>query len=162
MRLTPLSLKRTVLLVEDYPPDRETCRRYLEEGGYTVVTVADYHAAVAALEGNAPTVVCVDITLPRESGYELCEYMRTEPRCLSIPILVMSDRASPEDMAYAEQVGGNAFLKKPFTRARLLKYLSALLDGANASRPSVRRLQRTDPPPPRPPPPQPPPSSRKI
>ncbi|MDB4993207.1 MAG: response regulator [Myxococcaceae bacterium] len=150
MRMTPLAHKRTVLLVEDYPPDRESFRKYLEEGGYHVVTANDYAAAVAALQAakKPPHVVCADLTLPRESGYELCEFMRKEPRFLSVPILVMSDRVSPEDMAYAEQVGANAFLKKPFTRERMLKYVTALLDGANASRPSVRRLKHTDPPPP--------------
>jgi CheY-like chemotaxis protein len=149
MSITPLAHRRTVLLVEDYPPDRETFRRYLEEGGYNVVTAADYQAAVTALQTTKKIhVVCADLTLPRESGYELCEHMRREPRVSSIPILVMSDRVSPEDMAYAEQVGANAFLKKPFTRERMLKYVTALLDGANASRPSVRRLKHTDPPPP--------------
>lgn len=137
--------KRSVLLVEDYPPDRDTCRRYLENGGYAVVTAADYHAAINALETAIPSAVCLDLTLPRESGYELCEYIRKQVRLANVPLLVMSDRTSPEDMAHAENVGANAFLKKPFTGDRLLKYLSTLLDGANASRPSVRRLRRNDP-----------------
>jgi FixJ family two-component response regulator len=49
-------------------------------------------------------------------------------------------------MAYAENVGANAFLKKPFNREKLLKYVYTLLDGPYASRPSVRRLRRSDPP----------------
>jgi DNA-binding response OmpR family regulator len=44
-------------------------------------------------------------------------------------------------MAHAEEAGANAFLKKPFTMQRLLKYVSALLDGPQTSRPSVRRLR---------------------
>jgi len=43
---------------------------------------------------------------------------------------------------HAEEVGANAFLKKPFTREKLLKYVITLLDGPHASRPSVRRLRR--------------------
>ena len=136
-----------MLLVEDYPRAREAFRGYLVDGGYAVLLASDYHSAVAALQAARPQVVCVDLTLPRESGFELCEYMRREPRLVTIPILVMSDRTSPEDMAYAEQVGANAFLKKPFPAERLLKYVSALLDGKNASRPSVRRLRHTEPPP---------------
>ena len=93
-----------------------------------------------------PALVCLDLTLPRESGFELCEYMQREPRLRFVPILVMSDRASPEDMAHAEHVGANAFLKKPFTRDKLIKYVTTLLDGPYASRPSVRRLRRSEPP----------------
>ncbi len=91
--------------------------------------------------------MCLDLTLPRESGFELCEYIRADGRLRFVPVLVISDRSSPEDMAHAEEVGANAFLKKPFRRDRLIKYVSVLLDGPNASRPSVRRLQRTDCPP---------------
>jgi two-component system chemotaxis response regulator CheY len=95
---------------------------------------------------SVPNLICLDLTLPRESGFEVCEHMQRDMRLRFVPILVMSDRASPEDMAQAEQVGANAFLKKPFTAAKLLKYVNTLLDGPHASRPSVRRLRRSDPP----------------
>ena len=77
------------------------------------------------------------------SGYELCEYIRRQPTLIAMPILVSSERGFPEDMAHAEEAGANAFLKKPFPMTRLIKYVHALLDGPNASRPSVRRLRIT-------------------
>jgi len=141
-----IDTKRTVLLVEDHPPEREMIRRALKAQDFHVATAHDYHGAVAYLSKQSPHLVCLDLTLPRESGFELCEYIRSEERLRSVPILVVSDRSSPEDMAQAEYVGANAFLKKPFTREKLLKYVVTLLDGPHASRPSVRRLRRTDPP----------------
>jgi DNA-binding response OmpR family regulator len=141
-----LSPKRTVLLVEDHPPEREAIRRILVGSAFNVETAADYQAAVKFLGKSVPHLVCLDLTLPRESGFELCEYMRSQMRLQFVPILVISDRSSPEDMAHAENVGANAFLKKPFTRDKLLKYVITLLDGPHASRPSVRRLRRSDPP----------------
>lgn len=137
---------RTILVVEDHPPEREAVVRILEGQEFRVETATDYQAAVKIMETRIPTLVCLDLTLPRESGFELCEYMQREPRLRFVPILVMSDRASPEDMAHAEAVGANAFLKKPFTAQRLVKYVTTLLDGPHASRPSVRRLRRTEPP----------------
>jgi len=50
-------------------------------------------------------------------------------------------------MAYAEDVGANAFLKMPFKSDSLVKYVTAVLDGPQASRPSIRRLRRSVPPP---------------
>ncbi len=137
--------KRTVLLVEDHPPERDAIKRILVSKDFNVEATADYHGAVTYLATAVPHLVCLDLTLPRESGFELCEYIRGDQRLRFVPILVMSDRSSPEDMAHAEYVGANAFLKKPFTRERLLKYLITLLDGPHASRPSVRRLRRSDP-----------------
>jgi two-component system, OmpR family, response regulator len=136
--------KRIVLLVEDHPTQREAIRRCLVENNFHVDAIPDYHAAVKAMETLVPDLVCLDLTLPRESGFELCEHIRRDGRMKFVPILVMSDRSSPEDMANAEDVGANAFLKKPFSRDKLLKYVGVLLDGPHASRPSVRRLRRSD------------------
>jgi DNA-binding response OmpR family regulator len=136
--------KRTILLVEDHPPEREAIRRVLVGKEFHVEATTDYHGAVAFLAGSVPSLVCLDLTLPRESGFELCEHIRSDARLRFVPILVMSERSSPEDMAYAEHVGANAFLKKPFTREKLLKYVITLLDGPHASRPSVRRLRRSE------------------
>jgi DNA-binding response OmpR family regulator len=134
--------KRVVLLVEDHPTQREAIRRCLAEKNFHVETASDYHSAIKALAAGTPDLLCLDMTLPRESGLELCEYIRSDEKLRYVPILVISDRSSPEDMANAEDAGANAFLKKPFTRDKLLKYVGVLLDGPHASRPSVRRLRR--------------------
>jgi DNA-binding response OmpR family regulator len=136
--------KRIALLVEDLPFLRDQICGHLAAEGFEVVATSDYQGAVRALGSCTPALVCLDLTLPRESGYELCEHIRQEPRLRRVPILVMSDRSSPEDMAHAEHVGANAYLKKPFTRSRFAKYVSALLYNPNASRPSVRRLRLND------------------
>jgi DNA-binding response OmpR family regulator len=142
-----IDTKRTVVLVEDHPSEREIVRQALVDQEFRVEAAADYHSAVGQLSKLIPHLVCLNLSLPRESGFELCEYIRNQPRLRFVPILVMSDRSSPEDMAHAEYAGANAFLKKPFTREKLIKYVTALLDGPHTSRPSVRRLRRSDPPP---------------
>jgi twitching motility two-component system response regulator PilG len=133
---------RVALLVEDNPPERDAVAGWLRLGGFTVETASDYRTAVRKLGTVRPDIICCDIVLPRESGLDLVEYARSDPTLSRVPILVMSERSSPEDMAHAEQVGANAYLKKPFSRALLEKYVAALLDGPHSSRPSVRRLKR--------------------
>jgi DNA-binding response OmpR family regulator len=130
------------LVVEDNPPERDMIAGWLRLDGFEVETAVDYRAAVAALASIRPDIICCDISLPRESGFDLVEYVRGNQGTEWIPILVMSERHSPEDMAQAEHVGANAYLKKPFSRERLEKYVTALLDGPHSSRPSVRRLRR--------------------
>ena len=135
--------KRIALVVEDNPPERDMIAGWLRLEGFEVETAVDYRAAVAALSSIKPDIICCDISLPRESGFDLVEHVRSTPAIEWIPILVMSERHSPEDMAQAEHVGANAYLKKPFSRDRLAKYVTTLLDGPHSSRPSVRRLRRT-------------------
>lgn len=135
--------KRIALVVEDDPALQQAVIERLESEHFDVRAAANYDAAVKVLEGCQPALVCVDLGLPSESGYELCEHIRKQRRLLRVPVLVMSERYFPEDMAHAEEAGANAFLKKPFTMQQLSKYVAALLDGRNASRPSVRRLRVT-------------------
>ena len=134
-------LERVILVVEDDPMLQRSMAKALEEVNFKVIQALDYESAVRCLRELRPSLACVDLALPRESGYELCEYIRKQPELIYIPILVTSDRAFPEDMAHAEEAGANAFLKKPFPMKKLLKYIVALLDGPNSSRPSVRRLR---------------------
>jgi DNA-binding response OmpR family regulator len=132
---------RIALVVEDDPLLQSAMAKQLERAKFQVLTALNFDAAVRHLTALKPDVACVDLGLPSESGYELCEYIRSQPHLLWLPILVTSERGFPEDMAHAEEAGANAFLKKPFTMQRLLKYVSALLDGPQTSRPSVRRLR---------------------
>jgi DNA-binding response OmpR family regulator len=131
------------LVVEDDPTLQRAMLAQLEAEKFSVLAAYDYDTAVRHLSKSRPELVCVDLGLPSESGYEVCEHIRRQPGLISVPILVTSERSSPEDMAHAEEAGANAFLKKPFTMRRLVKYVVALLEGPNASRPSVRRLRIT-------------------
>ncbi len=137
------SARRLVLVVEDDPVLQRMMARTLENETFQVVVALDYESAVRQLAIKKPSLATIDLQLPRESGFELCEYIRKQPELVYVPILVTSDRAYPEDMAHAEEAGANAFLRKPFTMRQLVKYVHAILDGPHSSRPSVRRLRLT-------------------
>lgn len=137
------SARRLVLVVEDDPVLQRMMARTLENEKFQVVVALDYESAVRQLAIRKPSLATIDLQLPRESGFELCEYIRKQPELVYVPILVTSDRAYPEDMAHAEEAGANAFLRKPFTMRQLVKYVHAILDGPHSSRPSVRRLRLT-------------------
>jgi DNA-binding response OmpR family regulator len=133
--------KRIALVVEDDPRLQREMAKHLERAKFDVRTAFDYDAAVEHLTSCKPDIACVDLGLPSESGYELCEHIRSQTHLMWLPVLVTSERSFPEDMAHAEEAGANAFLKKPFAMSQLLKYVSALLDGPATSQPGVRRLR---------------------
>ena len=138
--------RRLVLIVEDEPSIRATLKKTFNALDFEVVVAIDYKAAMEQINKRPPCLVCLDLNLPRDSGYDVCEFIRKDPLLDWVQILIISDRKSPEDMAHAEDAGANAYLKKPFTNELLVKYVRTLL-GGNESRPSVRALRRTDPPP---------------
>jgi len=107
---------RTALVVEDDPDLRGMVRRHLEAMGMQVTEVAEGRAAILHVAVHRPDLVCLDLMLPELSGYEVCQFMRSDARLLGVPILIMSARGLPQDRAYAEQVGASTYLVKPFKR----------------------------------------------
>jgi DNA-binding response OmpR family regulator len=132
----------SVLVVESDPYLERLVTRQLERMGFAVATAVHYDDVIGSVVRLRPRLVCLSLSLPRNSGYDVCDAIRADRRLAEVQILIMSDRATPQDMAWAEEAGASAFLRKPFTAAALAKFVRALVDPRRASRPSVPLLQR--------------------
>src|SRR5678816_4369337 len=121
---------RKALVVEDHPDARALVRTYLLAMGLEVVDVAEGRSAIRVLQATRPDLVCLDLMLPELSGFEVCEYMRADPRLKDVPILVMSARAKPMDRAFAEEVGATAYLVKPFKRSDFSRAVNSCIHEA--------------------------------
>ncbi len=120
--------KRTALVVEDDPDVRGLVGKMLKAIGLEVAEVAEGRSAILHLAVHQrPDLVCLDLMLPELSGYDVCEYMRSDARLRTVPILIMSARALPQDRAYAEQVGASTYLVKPFKQKAFHAAVDALL-----------------------------------
>ena len=107
---------------------------------FDVIMVADAEAAVRVLELRKPHLVCIDLLLPRASGYEVCEFIRSSGRLRDVPVLVMSDRISAADRAHAEEAGADGFLPKPFSIHQFSEQVRALMAGAPLSMRGLRKI----------------------
>jgi CheY-like chemotaxis protein len=121
--------RRTALIVEDNPRLRKTMSEHMARMDFRVLAVSHYAAALVHLESCTLDVACIDIGLPTESGYELCEHIRGPLGLKFLPIVVTSEFGSPEYVAYAEKAGADAFLLKPFSMPEFGANIAALLEG---------------------------------
>ena len=101
---------------------------------FRVLSASHYDGAVRHLAALEFHVVCIDVGLPNKSGYELCEHIHGSLGLAGLPILMTSEHGSCEDMAYAEEAGGDAFLRKPFSMRRFNQCVESL---SNETRRSV-------------------------
>jgi DNA-binding response OmpR family regulator len=124
----------TILVVEDDPSLQQTVRKYLERLGFTVQTALDGESVVEILNERVPDLICLDLILPRRSGFEVCELVRRDLR-LDVPILVMNGRRSALDRAQAYEAGADGYLLKPFLLEDLAREVERLLDGPRSSQP---------------------------
>ncbi len=125
---------KVVLVVEDEPSMQRWIRQHLTENGFAVLVAPHVQAAVAILATTAPDVVCVDLVLPRESGYDLCEVLRKSEKHSHVPIIAISSRNSPVERAHAAEAGASRYLLKPSELERLAVEIGELLGEAEGNR----------------------------
>ncbi len=120
---------KRVLVVEDDPLIQKLVENFLRTlPSVDVVVVSDARSALTQLEsGTSFGLVCLDLMLPEVSGFELCRRIRALPGAEDLPILIVSARTLPADRAYAEELGANGYITKPFTRADFLKQVRSLV-----------------------------------
>jgi DNA-binding response OmpR family regulator len=122
--------RRLVLFVDDEPVLRKNVTAHLTSLGMDVVAVGDGDAALETLRDQRPDLVCLDVDLPRISGYEVCEAIRSDPALDGVVVLMTCRRISLEARAYSYEAGANAYLGKPYTMDRLAKEVRRLLEPA--------------------------------
>jgi CheY-like chemotaxis protein len=109
-----------VVTVDDERDARELVAAVLTKAGADVTSVASVREAIAALETHTPDVVVTDIAMPQESGFDLVQHLRSDPRWCEIPIVALTAYARAEDRAQALSLGFTAHMGKPFTPRALV------------------------------------------
>jgi CheY-like chemotaxis protein len=93
---------------------------------YEITRAYDGIEAIEKIVSYEPDLVLIDGMMPRMTGYQLCTSLRRNVRYRDTPILFMSAKSTPKDIAYAERIGGTDFIAKPFDLSDLRQKLSAL------------------------------------
>lgn len=129
--------QRTVLVVEDSPLFRKMVGEFLHALGVErVLEAANGRAAMEHLTAGRPDLVCLDLTLPDVSGYDLCEYIRGTAELSTVPVLMISARGTLLDRAQAEEVGADGYLTKPFSQEEFNQHVVRMLTRAAEAAPA--------------------------
>ncbi len=108
-----MAVAPTILLVDDDRDIVANLRTVLEERGYRVLTAHDGNAGLALAETTQPDLVVVDMTMPQKSGFLVLETLKR--RGVAGPkIIMMTANEGGRHRAYAEMLGVDAYLCKPF------------------------------------------------
>ncbi|MFE3199402.1 response regulator [Embleya sp. NPDC055664] len=116
MSQTAMTRTLTVLLVEDDPGDALMIEEALldRERGHTLCRVADGMEALEWLRTHArPDLVILDLNMPRMDGREVLSAMKADERWRTIPVVVLSTSAAPDDVRRSYDLHANAFVTKP-------------------------------------------------
>lgn len=128
----------TLLLVEDDPNDILLIQRALAKGNLVnpMRIVRDGEEAIAYLNGQGdfsrrdrfplPSLILLDLKLPRKSGLEVLEWLRNQPELRRIPVIVLTSSRESADISRAYELGANSYLVKPVDFDGLLEMVKAI------------------------------------
>jgi DNA-binding response OmpR family regulator len=111
---------KTILLVDDDVDILSAMRTILEKQGYRVVTAPDGDLGLARAEREAPDLVVVDMMMPKQSGFLVLQKLRARPDGGPRVIMITANEGS-RHRAYAEILGVDDYIRKPFAMDRLLE-----------------------------------------
>ena len=120
-----MAVRKTVLLVDDDADILSAMRTMIERKGYRVVTASDGNMGLAVAEREAPDLVVVDMMMPRKSGFLVLEKLKSRPEGGPRVIMITANEGS-RHRAYAEILGVDDYIRKPFEMSRLLDSVQKL------------------------------------
>ncbi len=116
-----------VLVIDDEPDVRWLIRMSLERAGHEVIDAEDGLRGVALAQRQRPEIIVLDLMMPVMDGYAVLDALAKDARTASVPVVVLSARAIPDEAERAVDAGARRFLEKPFDPDLLAGELNELL-----------------------------------
>jgi DNA-binding response OmpR family regulator len=117
--------KIKILLAEDEPSLGQIIKESLETRNFEVLLCADGEQAYKTYKIEKPVLLVLDVMMPKKDGFTLAEEIRKEDP--EIPIIFLTAKSQTEDVVHGFTIGGNDYLKKPFSMEELIVRINALL-----------------------------------
>jgi DNA-binding response OmpR family regulator len=118
--------RKRILLVDDDREIVESVRIALEGAGYEILIARDGNQGLALAERENPDLVILDMMMPKRSGFLVLEKLR-RTRPVPMRIVMVTANEGSRHKAYAEMLGIDDYIRKPFAMDRLLDSVSRLL-----------------------------------
>ena len=116
-----------ILVVDDEPQITEIVEAFLVNAGHEVHISNDGKLAIQKAKEVRPDIILLDIMMPGIDGYSICNEIKSDPGLANVPVVFLTGKDMNEDMGRSFKVGGDMFIKKPFSCERLLEIVNIIL-----------------------------------
>lgn len=115
-----------ILVADDNEANRELLSDLLSAEGYSVVCAADGKQALARVDNEPIDLALLDVVMPRPTGFEACQAMKSKVKTRLIPVVLLTSLNSESDRITGIMCGADDFLSKPFNKHELLARVHSL------------------------------------
>ncbi len=124
----------SILLVDDNVQNLELMQAYLETLPSRIRTAEDGLEAASLIDEEMPDLILLDVMMPRMSGFELCQKLKSNPHTRDIVVIMVTALNEVGDFERAVECGTNDFITKPVNKLELVTRVKSLLELALVKR----------------------------
>jgi len=121
-------MPKHILIADDEPAMARTLQMHLESKGYVVTVALDGREALQQLDAGRPDLIILDVSMPYASGFEVLEIIRDSPDTRSIPVIIVTAKASDPDIVQGWRSGADCYLTKPIDTTELMTFIERILN----------------------------------
>jgi DNA-binding response OmpR family regulator len=118
-----------VLIIDDSPTVVAALRKVLRSAGYETREALDAEHGLTLIAQDPPDLIFLDIILPGMNGFNALRTIRKTPAWFHIPVVMISGNEHATEQFYADRIGADDFMKKPFSRHEIFARIETMLDG---------------------------------
>ncbi len=116
-----------ILVADDNEANRELLSALLSAEAYKVISAADGQQALERVASDSIDLALLDVVMPRPTGFEICQAMKSKPETRLIPVILLTSLNSDADRIHGIMCGADDFLNKPVNKHELLARVHSLL-----------------------------------
>ncbi len=120
--------KPRILIVDDEPDLLAVLHFGLESEGFEVIEASDGERGLELARTTQPSLIVLDLMLPRLDGYKVCRALKFDERYRAIPIFILSARSGETDRRLALDLGADAYMTKPYDMKDLVARIRARIE----------------------------------
>ena len=119
-------VRTRILVVDDEQNIRLLVRKFLTDK-FTVLEAIDGEEAVEMARKHRPSLILMDILMPKMGGYDACSMIKNDQSTKRIPVCMLTGLGFELNKKFAEAVGADGYITKPFTSEQLLDTIGKFL-----------------------------------
>ena len=120
-------MSHKILIVDDEPNIVMSLEFLLKKEGFLTETAGDGDVALEKVRTFMPDLVLLDVMMPKKSGFEVCEILRSDAALSSIRIIMLTAKGRETEQAKGLALGADAYMLKPFSTKDLVARIRDLL-----------------------------------
>lgn len=120
-------MTKKILIVNDEQNIVISLEFLMKREGYEVSIANDGEEAVARIRSEQPDLVLLDVMMPKKSGFEVCQEIKSDPVLKAVRILMLTAKGRDTEVAKGLAMGADAYMTKPFSTKELVEKVRVML-----------------------------------